>query len=69
MEKKTDIHAVEIVRCIRDQQAKSLQGKSDTDIIEYFHRASERFRKSRRPKGRGVANQRMQPPARKAHRG
>jgi len=68
MEKKTDIHAVEIVRVIRDQQAKSLQGKSDTEIIEYFHRASERFRKTMRGKARGVANQRIQPPARKARR-
>lgn len=68
MERKTDIHAVEIVRVIRDQQAKALQGKSDTDIIEYFRAASEKFRKRRRAKSRGMANQRMQPSAREARR-
>lgn len=69
MEKKSEIHAVELVRRIRDQQAKLLQGKSDKEIIEYFRRAAERSRKSRRTKGRVAANKRMQPPARKARRG
>ena len=41
MERKTDIHAVWLVRRIRDKQAKLLQGKSDEEIIEFFRKAGE----------------------------
>ena len=62
MEKKTDIHAVELVRRIRDQQAAVLLGKTDEEIIEYFRKAGEPSRKHARAKGRPGANQGMQPP-------
>lgn len=45
MEKKTDIHAVELVRHIRDQQAKQTQGKSNEEIIEFFRKAAEKTKK------------------------
>ncbi|MDO8673421.1 MAG: hypothetical protein Q7O66_18590 [Dehalococcoidia bacterium] len=41
MGKKTDIHAVELVRLIRDQQSELLQGKSNDEIIEFFRKAGE----------------------------
>ena len=69
MEKKTDSHAVELVRRIRDQQAEMLEGKSNEEVIEFFRKAGEAFRKSGRMKGRAAGNKRMQPPARKARRG
>jgi len=69
MAKKTDIHAVELVRRIRDQQAELLQGKSNEEIIEFFRRAGEASRKRTRTKGRKAVNKRMQPPAHQARRG
>jgi len=59
MEKKTDIHAVELVRRIRDQQAALLQDKSNEEIIEFFRKAGEPSRKHTRTKGRTAANQGM----------
>ncbi len=48
MEKKTDIHAVEVVRRIRDRQSELLQGKSNDEIIELFRKAGEGFRQRER---------------------
>ena len=56
MERKTDIHAVDLVRQVRDQQAKLLQGKSTEEIIEFFCKAGDVVRKPGRAKSRGVAN-------------
>ncbi|MEW6487401.1 MAG: hypothetical protein AB1578_05745 [Thermodesulfobacteriota bacterium] len=54
MEQKTEIHAVELVRRIRDEQAELLQGKSDEEIMNFFRRAGEAARSSEtRGKGRG----------------
>ncbi|MBN1441556.1 MAG: hypothetical protein JXA90_02555 [Planctomycetes bacterium] len=69
MSKKTDIHAVEVVRRIRDEHAELLRGKSDEEIIEFFREAANAFRTQARTRSRGAANQRIQPPARKAPRG
>ncbi|MEI8191075.1 MAG: hypothetical protein WCI75_15285 [candidate division NC10 bacterium] len=69
MEKKTDIHAVELVRRIRDQQAALLQDKSNEEIIEFFRKAGESSRKRAHTKGRAAANKSMQPPAHRARRG
>ena len=69
MEKKTDIHAVELVRRIRDQQAALLQDKSNEEIIEFFRKAGEPSRKHTRTKGRTAANQGMQPPRKQTARG
>ena len=33
---KNEIRAVEIVRRIRDEQAASLAGKSDAEVLEFF---------------------------------
>ena len=41
MEQKTEIHAVELVRHIRDQQAELLEGKSAEEIIDFFHKAGD----------------------------
>jgi hypothetical protein len=69
MEKKTDIHAVELVRRIRDQQAALLQDKSNKEIIEFFRKAAEPSRKRAHTKGRAVANKSMQPPRKQTARG
>jgi hypothetical protein len=36
---KNEIRAVELVRRIRDEQAASLKGKPDAEVLEFFHRA------------------------------
>ena len=69
MEKKTDIHAVELIRRIRDEQAEMLRGKSDEEIIEFFRRAGRAFRNAARTKRPAASNQRIQLTARKASRG
>ena len=69
MGKKTDIHAVELVRRIRDQQAVMLQGKTDEEIIEFFRKAGEPSRKLACAKSRPAANQGMQPPREQTARG
>jgi hypothetical protein len=46
MEKTETIRAVEVVRRIRDAQARQLAGKSDAEVIEYFRRAGEAARKA-----------------------
>lgn len=69
MGKKTDIHAVEVVRRIRDEHAELLRGKSNEEIIEFFREAANAFRTRARTGNRAAANKHIQPPARKARRG
>lgn len=69
MDKKIDIHAVELVRRIRDQQAELLEGKSNKEIVAFFGKAGAESRKRAHGRGRDAANKRIQPPARKTHRG
>ncbi|MBI4878035.1 MAG: hypothetical protein HY812_00025 [Planctomycetes bacterium] len=52
MKERTDIRAVELVRRIRDRQARLLEGKSNEEIIEFFREAAERFRAAGRARGR-----------------
>ena len=39
--KQTDIHAVDMVRKIRDRHAKALAGKSEAEIIAFYRAAGE----------------------------
>jgi|WetSurSiteA1Bulk_404760.scaffolds.fasta_scaffold601504_1 hypothetical protein len=68
MGKKTDIDAIAVIRRIRDRQAELLRDKSDEEIIEFFRKAGEAFRKRPRTKSQAGANKRMQASARKARR-
>jgi len=45
MSKKNEIRSVEMVRCIRDEMAASLEGKSHAEIIVFFKRAGDVVRK------------------------
>ena len=54
MEQKTEIHAVEMVRQIRDKQAAQLRGKSDEEIIRYFRKAGRLPQKRPGLKGRAA---------------
>jgi hypothetical protein len=69
MERKTDIHAVELVRRIRDQQAALLHDKTNEEIIEFFRKAGEPHRKRADTKGQAAANKSMQPPRKQIVRG
>jgi hypothetical protein len=62
MEEKTEVKTIELVRRIRDEQAKLLAGKSPEEIIEFFHQAGAAARKKTLPITRAsqVANQRLQ---------
>jgi hypothetical protein len=42
---KTQIKAVEMVRRIRDEQAKLLAGKSNAEIIAFFRKAGQAARR------------------------
>lgn len=44
MDEKTNIRCVELVRSIRDAQARQLSGKSNAEIIEFFRQAGKRAR-------------------------
>jgi len=48
MAEKTEIRAVEMVRRIRDEQAKMLAGKSPAEIIAFFKEAGEAAREQAR---------------------
>ena len=65
MEEKTEIHAVDVVRRIRDEQAQLLEGKSPEEIIEFFRRAGESAAAEARS---SVAHGREQRFARDAHK-
>ena len=58
MEERTDIKALDMVRRIRDEQAKQLRGLSDDEIIAYFRKRGKKSRRPVRPLAR---------PANKAH--
>ena len=51
------IKAVELVREIRDEQAAALAGKSEDEVLAFFHRAAEKAREDarRRVQRRAVA--------------
>lgn len=44
MAEKTQIKAVEMVRHIRDEQAKMLAGKTKAEIMAFFNKAGENAR-------------------------
>ncbi len=48
MKQTAEIRAVEMVRNIRDAQAKELAKKPATEVIEFFNRAGARAKKPRR---------------------
>jgi hypothetical protein len=48
MKQTSEIRAVDLVREIRDAQANELANKSPAEIIEFFNRAVERAKRSRR---------------------
>ncbi len=56
MSKRIEIHALEVVRRIRDQQAERLHGKSDKEIIEFFGRVRKSKQKRNRTRRRTAAN-------------
>jgi len=60
MEKKIEIHAVEMVRQIRDQQTEQLKGKSNKEILAFFRKAASDFRRRPRSKNRSAAKGRLQ---------
>ncbi len=51
MKQTSEIQALNLVREIRDKQAKELASKSPEEIIEFFNRAGQRAKKvrSKRP--------------------
>jgi hypothetical protein len=49
---KTKIRAVELVRKIRDRQAKQLVGKSAAEIIAFYRRAGQAALNAAKPRGR-----------------
>jgi len=52
MKQTGDIRAVDLVRAIRDAQAKELAKKSRTEVIEFFNRAGDRAKRTPRPSKR-----------------
>ena len=48
MKKTSEIRAVDLVREIRDAQAKELAKKSSAEMIEFFNRAGDRAKRTRR---------------------
>ena len=48
MKQTSEIRAVDLVRGIRDAQANELAKKSPTETIEFFNRAGERAKRTRR---------------------
>jgi hypothetical protein len=58
MGKKTEFHAVEFVRRLRDRQALALRGKSPREIVAYFAAAAQR---TPRPAVRRKATRRQAP--------
>jgi hypothetical protein len=52
MKAKSEIHAVALVREIRDRMAGELAGKTDAEIIAFFRRAGAAARKKRKGNAR-----------------
>lgn len=48
MKQTSEIRAVDLVRQIRDAQAKELAKKSPAEIIEFFNQAGNRAKRTRR---------------------
>ncbi len=48
MAETPSIKAVEFVRKIRDEQAAALAGKSEDEVLAFFHRAAETVREEAR---------------------
>ena len=53
MAERTQIKAVEMVRRIRDEQARLLEGKSDAEIIAFFRKAGEAARREAKKRQAG----------------
>ncbi len=53
--KRVEIRAVEMVRRIRDRQARLLSGKKDEQVIAFFREAGERARQGAARAKRGRA--------------
>jgi len=70
MKEKTEIKAIQLVRDIRDQQAKLLANKSSEEIIEFFQQAGAAARVKAHPIVRAtqVANPGLQADAPQAPR-
>lgn len=51
MKEKEQIKAVDMVRLIRDEQARLLSGKSRSEIIAFFKKAGEDARRAAEKKG------------------
>ena len=49
------IKAVELVRRIRDEQAATLAGKSEDEVLDFFHQAGETARADARRRARSRA--------------
>jgi hypothetical protein len=50
MKEKMQIKAVEMVRRIRDEQARMLSGKSKSEVIAFFRKAGEDARQAAKKK-------------------
>ena len=64
--KATSIRAVEMVRRIRDRQAKLLAGKTPPEVIAFYRAAGETAMQDVQPRSttRLRANKTLQPPSR-----
>jgi hypothetical protein len=49
---KSEIHAVEMVRKIRDEQAGLLSGKPEKEVLAFFRAASQRARERAKAHGK-----------------
>ncbi len=74
MKQTIEIHAVDLVRRIRDAQAEELAGKSVAEVMEFFNRAASHAKRRSEalqagPKSTGTSNKALQPAAHKTRRG
>jgi hypothetical protein len=58
---KNEIRAVDLVRRIRDEQASSLAGKPDAEVLEFFHRAGLAAREEARTRALQRTHHRPEP--------
>ena len=58
---KNEIRTVELVRHIRDEQAASLKGKLDAEVLEFFHRAGLAAREEARTRALPRTHHRPEP--------
>lgn len=66
MKEKTEFKTIELVRHIRDEQAKLLANKSSEEIIKFFHEAGVAARAKAHPGNQApqMANHGLQAPCR-----